>query len=64
MTKSSREIFKLLKADGWYINRTTGDHFQFKHLTKPGTVTVRHPVKDLNLNNIKSIEKQAGIKII
>ena len=64
MPKSSREIFKLLKADGWYICRTTGDHFQFKHLVKSGTVTVQHPVKDLTINNIKSIERQAGIKIL
>lgn len=64
MTKSSREIFKLLKSQGWYICRTNGDHFQFKHPVKKGTVTVRHPVKDLSLNDIKSIEKQAGIKII
>ena len=64
MTKSSREIFSLLKKDGWYLCRVNGDHYQFKHPVKPGTVTVRHPVKDLHINNIKSIEKQAGIKIL
>lgn len=64
MTKSSREIFKLLKSDGWFLVRTRGDHYQFKHLTKKGTVTVQHPVKDLHINNIKSIEKQAGIKLL
>lgn len=63
MNKSSREIIKLLKADGWYLHRTNGDHFQFKHPNKKGTVTVQHPVKDIHINNIKSIEKQAGIKI-
>jgi predicted RNA binding protein YcfA (HicA-like mRNA interferase family) len=64
MTKSSREIFRLLKADGWYIVRTCGDHYQFKHPTKPGTVTVQHPKKDLKISNIKSIEKQSGVKIL
>lgn len=53
MPKSSREIFKLLEKDGWYLARTKGDHWQLKH-----------PVKDLHINNIKSIEKQAGIKIL
>lgn len=64
MTKSSREIFKALKADGWYIVRVCGDHYQFKHPTKAGTVTVQHPKKDLKISNIKSIEKQSGIKLI
>lgn len=64
MPKSSREIIKLLKKDGWYIVRTNGDHYQFKHLTKSGTVTVQHPKKDLTINNIKSIEKQAGVKLL
>lgn len=31
---SSREIFKLLKKDGWYIVRTIGDHYQMKHPIK------------------------------
>ena len=35
-----REIIKLLKADGWYLERTRGSHRQFKHPTKPGIVTV------------------------
>lgn len=64
MTKSSREIFRLLRDDGWYLCRTCGDHHQFKHPGKPGTVTVRHPVKDLHIRDVKSIERQAGIKIL
>ncbi len=64
MTVSSREVLKLLKRDGWYIVRVCGDHHQLKHPTKKGTVTIQHPKKDLSLNNIKSIEKQAGIKIL
>ncbi|MEK3787857.1 type II toxin-antitoxin system HicA family toxin [Paenibacillus sp. FSL K6-1230] len=28
---SSREIIKILKASGWYLVHTVGDHFQFKH---------------------------------
>lgn len=59
---SSREVIKILKADGWYEVACVGDHHQFKHPTKPGKVTVRHPVKQLHINDIKSIEKQSGIK--
>ena len=59
---SSREVIKILNADDWYIVGTVGDHWQFKHPTKPGRVTVTHPVKDIPLKTLKSIEKQAGIK--
>lgn len=36
-----KEVLKLLENDGWYLARTKGDHRQYKHLTKTGTVTVR-----------------------
>lgn len=62
MNYSSREIMKILKDDGWYLARTKGDHFQFKHPIKTGTVTVQHPKKDLSKNNILSILTQAGLK--
>lgn len=59
---SSREVLKILKEDGWYIDYTIGDHYQLKHPTKAGKVTVAHPTKDVPKNNLKSIEKQAGVK--
>ena len=59
---SSREVIDLLKADGWYEVDCRGDHHQFKHPTKRGKVTVTHPMKDLRLKDLKSIEKQSGLK--
>jgi len=35
-----RELLKMIETDGWYLVRTRGDHRQFHHPTKPGTVTV------------------------
>jgi predicted RNA binding protein YcfA (HicA-like mRNA interferase family) len=35
-----REVIRLLERDGWQLARTRGSHRQFKHPTKPGTVTV------------------------
>lgn len=58
---SSREIIKLLEEDGWYYVNSVGDHWHFKHPTKPGKVTVTHPVKDIPMKTLKSILKQAGI---
>ena len=60
---SSREVIKILMADGWYEVACVGDHHQFKHPTKKGRVTVTHPRKDIPIKTLKSIEKQAGIKI-
>ena len=59
---SSRDVIRQLKADGWYEVHCVGDHHQFKHPTKPGRVTVTHPVKDIPTRTLKNIETQAGIK--
>ncbi|MCK5385390.1 MAG: type II toxin-antitoxin system HicA family toxin [Alphaproteobacteria bacterium] len=58
----SREIIKKLKKDGWFEVAQKGSHKQFKHLTKPGRVTVPHPKRDLPRGTVKSIEKQSGVK--
>jgi len=59
---NSREIIKLLIADGWYEVNQQGSHKQFKHPTKPGRVTVPHPKRDFPKGTLKSIEKQSGLK--
>ena len=59
---TSREIIKRLEEDGWYHVKTTGDHYQMKHPTKPGKVTIVHPAKDFSIGTLRSIEKQSGVK--
>lgn len=59
---SSKEVIRLLKADGWCEANCVGDHHQYKHPFKRGRVTIAHPVKDLNIEDIKSIERQSGLK--
>ncbi|WP_026684908.1 type II toxin-antitoxin system HicA family toxin [Heyndrickxia coagulans] len=59
---SSKELIKLIQDDGWYIVNTVGSHQQFKHPTKKGRVTIPHPKKDLPINTVKSILKQAGLE--
>ena len=60
---SSREVIRLLAEAGWVLVRTKGSHQHFKHPNIPGIVTVPHPKRDLPLGTLKSIEKQAGIKL-
>jgi predicted RNA binding protein YcfA (HicA-like mRNA interferase family) len=59
----STAIISALKADGWEQVAQVGSHVQFKHPTKKGRVTVPHPKKDIPIGTLKSIEKQAGIKL-
>jgi predicted RNA binding protein YcfA (HicA-like mRNA interferase family) len=58
----SREVIRILKEHGWYLDSVNGDHHQFEHPENPGKVTVSHPVKDLGITEIKSISKQSGIQ--
>jgi predicted RNA binding protein YcfA (HicA-like mRNA interferase family) len=59
----SREIIRALKHDGWYEVNQIGSHKQFKHPENKGRATVPHSYKDIPLGTLKSIEKQAGIKL-
>jgi predicted RNA binding protein YcfA (HicA-like mRNA interferase family) len=44
------------------LERTTGSHRQFKHPTKPGTVTVAGQLNaDLKTGTLKSILRQAQL---
>ncbi|MFQ5959135.1 MAG: type II toxin-antitoxin system HicA family toxin [Alphaproteobacteria bacterium] len=63
MSVSSREIIKKLEKAGWYEVAHEGSHKQFKHADRPGRVTVAHPVKDMKIKTLRSIEQQSGVKI-
>ncbi|WP_337102456.1 type II toxin-antitoxin system HicA family toxin [Paenibacillus sp. YIM B09110] len=55
-------MVKLVEDDGWYVVHKRGTHWQFKHSTKRGRVTIPHPKKDLTIRTVDSILKQAGLK--
>ena len=59
----SRDIIRRLKQDGWFEVAQAGSHKQFKHPTKPGRVMVPAPRKDVPPGTLRSIEKQAGIRL-
>jgi predicted RNA binding protein YcfA (HicA-like mRNA interferase family) len=58
---NSQSLIDKLEADGWHLDRVNGSHHMFKHPSKPGTVVVPHPKKDLGKGLVKAIRKQAGI---
>ena len=57
---NSSELIKKLKADGWCLVHIKGSHHQFKHESKEGKVTIKHPCKDIPLGTLRSIFRQAG----
>lgn len=59
----SAVVIAALKADGWFEVATRGSHVQFKHAEKSGRVTVPHPKRDIPIGTLKSIEKQADLKL-
>jgi predicted RNA binding protein YcfA (HicA-like mRNA interferase family) len=60
---NSRDVISELLRDGWYEVAQVGSHKQFKHGRKHGRVTVPHPKRDIPIGTLKSIEKQAGIRL-
>jgi predicted RNA binding protein YcfA (HicA-like mRNA interferase family) len=60
---NSRDIISALQRDGWVQVAQKGSHVQLKHPAKPGRVTVPHPKRDIPLGTLKSIERQAGLKL-
>jgi len=58
-----REVIALIEADGWVLVRTKGSHRQFRHPTKPGTVTIAgNPGVEIPPGTLNSVLKQAGLK--
>jgi predicted RNA binding protein YcfA (HicA-like mRNA interferase family) len=60
---SIREVIKALEADGWRLKRVRGSHHHYTHPAKPGIVTVPHPKRDIPVGTLRSVERQAGIKL-
>jgi predicted RNA binding protein YcfA (HicA-like mRNA interferase family) len=58
-----REIIRMVTDDGWTQVRQRGSHRQYKHPTKPGTVTIHgHPGDDIDPKTLASILRQAQIE--
>jgi len=59
-----REVIRIIEGLGWYLDRQKGtSHRQYKHPTIRSTVTINGKFSDdVWIENLKSIEKQAGIR--
>lgn len=58
-------MLQVLQEDGWFLVATMGSHRQYKHLTKPGRVTIPgKPSDDLAPGTLNSILKQSRLNLI
>jgi len=57
-----RDIERIVKADGWFLDNIEGSHYHYKHKTKPGKVTIPFHGGDIPKRVIHSIKKQAGLR--
>jgi predicted RNA binding protein YcfA (HicA-like mRNA interferase family) len=57
-----RELEKQILDDGWFLADVGGSHYQYKHPTKPGKVTIPNHRGDIPHKVVDSVLKQAGLK--
>ncbi|MFM7077419.1 MAG: type II toxin-antitoxin system HicA family toxin [Planctomycetaceae bacterium] len=63
MSTTVRDLVRTLEADGWVQVRQRGNHRQFRHPRKSGTVTVAgKPSSDVPQGTLNSVLKQAGLR--
>lgn len=59
----SADVVRAIERAGWVLKRVRGSHHHYTHPAKPGIVTVPHPKRDIPIGTLRSIERQAGIKL-
>lgn len=59
------QLVKLLKDNGWYVERQKGSHMIMRHdLRSEQLVVPNHGSKEMATGTASNILKKAGIKII
>jgi predicted RNA binding protein YcfA (HicA-like mRNA interferase family) len=57
----SSELIKRLESHGGVLQRIKGSHHQFTPPNSPLVITVPHPNKDVKLETLRQIMKDAGL---
>ncbi|HEY6440446.1 MAG TPA: type II toxin-antitoxin system HicA family toxin [Acetobacteraceae bacterium] len=60
---NTRDVIRMIERAGWVHVASRGSHWQFTHPVRPGRVTVPHPKRDVPIGTLRSIERQAGVKL-
>lgn len=59
---SPKQVIRILKKNGWKINRITGGHYIFTKNGNNNSVIVSISKNTIPIGTLKSIERQSGIK--
>ena len=62
MPISSKDMERIILADGWVLKNQVGSHRHYTRPVKKGKVTIPFHSKDLTRKTELSILKQAGLK--
>ena len=61
---TARETERAIVRDGWLLEDSEGSHRQYRHLSKPGYVTIAfHAGRIIDPKTLKSIIRQAGLTV-
>ena len=59
-----KTIEKIIVANGWFLVRVNGSHYQYKHPNNIHTITIpNHNGKDLSIGVIHNLEKTTGLSL-
>lgn len=59
---TAEDLIKMIKKDGWTLDRVKGSHHIYVHPVKTGTVVIPVHRGTLAMGTANSILKQAGLK--
>jgi predicted RNA binding protein YcfA (HicA-like mRNA interferase family) len=60
----SRELIKLLEADGWKEVGRSGSHRTFSKEGVREIITIPHPRKDTSKGILRQVQKYTGMKLL
>ena len=61
---SPRQLIRALERAGFFVHHIRGSHYYLRHPDKPGIlVTVPYHGRDLKRGTLRSILRQAGIRV-
>lgn len=60
----SKEVIRILKANGWTHDRTRGSHHIFADPATGRIAVVPHPKRDLPIGTVKKLERDTGLKFL
>ncbi len=59
----SGELIKLLKEDGWIVDRVKGSHHILRKEGVDSIISISHPEKDVSRHQLAQAKRISGLKL-